>query len=580
MTHEQWQSQLDYVITLLGFGVGAGAFIKFPFYCMRNGGGAFLILFMFFTIIGTIPCVFLEMTIGQFSQSGPIKVWNICPAFKGIGIGGAIVSWIFTSYYNVNFTWYMYYFYYSFSYNLPWDSCDNTWNTPACMLSKNVSNESNDTTSNRADARLTFNETAGKMTPAEEFWKFQMHGQSDGLDNLGGLRWHLVGCLAVTTVILFLWIFQGIKVSGKLVYMTVALPYILILVFLIRGCLLPGSAEGIHYYIYPRFEKLADAKIWFQSCSYALFSLGISMGCIITMSGHNRKDNNCFRDAIIICLMDSLTNIFFGFAFFSVVGHVAYRRGVTVEAFQSSGFDLAFIVYPEAISGLPLPQLWSVLTFVTLMSLAIDSAVPGVEIVISALEDMCPRLMKRRWLVIGAVLLSLFLFGLIYISQGGIYVVTLFDWYIFFPSPAVFGILECIAVGWCYGIKRFQEDIFMMWRKMIPRSMVLSFKFMCPLFLVVICYYSFYSYRPPKYGDYIYPPWATAVGWLISFSSLLPFPIVFIWTVYKTQGATMKEKLKKSIEPNEYWNRSGLTEDFTDVLQPMVKLAKNSVEGE
>ncbi|XP_048241891.1 sodium-dependent dopamine transporter-like [Haliotis rufescens] len=154
---------------------------------------------------------------------------------------------------------------------------------------------------------------------------------------------------------------------------------------------------------------------------------------------------------------------------------------------------------------------------------------------------MFPQLMKRHWLTVGAVLLSLFLFGLIYTSQGGIFVVTLVDWYTFFPSTAVFGILECIVVGWCYGTKRLHEDALTMWGKRIPRAMVISFKFVCPLFLVVICCYSFYSYRPPKYGDYIYPTWATAVGWLISVSSLLPLPTVFIWTVYNTQGATVKE---------------------------------------
>ncbi|XP_071101983.1 sodium- and chloride-dependent GABA transporter 3-like [Haliotis cracherodii] len=576
MAHEHWRSQLDYLITLLGYGVGSGAFIKFPFYCMRNGGGAFLILFMFFTIIGAIPCVFLEMTIGQFSQSGPIKVWNMCPAFKGIGIGSVVVSWLFVSYFNISFTWFIYYLYHSFSPNLPWDHCDNAWNTPACIYNKNASVLSNDTASNTTDAVYSINGTASGMTAAEEFWKFQLLGQSDGLDNLGGLRWHLVGCLGFTTLLLFVWIFQGIRVTGKLVYITVGVPYVLIFVFLIRGCLLPGSAEGIYYYIYPQFDKLTDPKVWIHSCRYALGSLGIAMGCIITMSGHNRLDNNCFRDAIIFCLMDSLSNVFFGFAFFSTVGHVAFQRGVTVEAFQSSGFDLSFIVYPEVISALPLAQLWSVLTFLTLISLNIDTMVPCVEIVVAALEDVFPKLMKQRWLTIGAVLLSLFLFGLIYLSQGGIFVVTLVDWYAYFPSTAVLGILECIVVGWCYGTKRLQEDVRTMWGKTIPRVMVISFKFVCPLFLVVICCYSLYSYRPPQYHDYIYPTWATAVGWLISFSSLLPIPTVFIWTVYNTQGATLKEKLKKTFEPNEYWRRSPPEEEFTEVLQPMVEHANNS----
>ncbi|XP_067649486.1 sodium-dependent dopamine transporter-like isoform X2 [Haliotis asinina] len=567
MAHEQWRSQLDFIITLVGYGVGSGAFIRFPFYCMRNGG-AYLIVFMFFTMIGAIPCVFLEMTIGQFSQSGPMNVWNICPAFKGIGVGTVIVTWLYIGFYNVTFAWFVYYFYYSFSHNLPWSHCDNVWNTPACIWNENASHLPNDTI--LTDNGYSLNETDGRMIAAEEFFRVQMLGESDGLDYLGGLRWHLVGCLAVTTAILFLSMFQGIKVSGKLVYITVIVPYILILVFLIRGSLLPGSAEGFHYFIYPKFDKLTDPEVWIHACRYALFSLGIAMGCFITMSGHNRKDNNCFRDAVIICLIDSLTNVFFGFAFFCVLGHVAYQRGVTVEAFQSSGLDLAFIVYPEVISALPLPQLWSVMTFFTLMLLAIDSMAPTVEIIIAALEDVFPRLMKRRWLIIGPVVLSLFLFGLIYISEGGIYAVTLMDWYAYFPSTAVFGILECIAVGWCYGTKRLQEDVHTMWGKKIPLVMVIGYKILCPLFLIVICCYSFYSYRPPKYGDYIYPTWATAIGWLISFSSLLPLPAVFIWAVYNTPGATMKQKLKKSFEPSEDWIRSQNEDDVPGVFQPMV----------
>ncbi|XP_046573538.1 sodium- and chloride-dependent glycine transporter 1-like [Haliotis rubra] len=250
MAHQQWRSQLDYIVTLLGFSVGSGTFIKFPFYCMRNGGG--------------------------------------------IGVGCVVCSWMFFTYYNVLFAWITYYFYNSFSSHLPWEHCDNAWNTPGCIPVNHSSTLYNITGSFPDTANLTSNSTPG-MSAAEEFWRFQTLKISDGLHSLGGIRWHLAVCLIITNIILFLWIFQGIKVSGKLVYVTVGVPYILITVFLIRGSLLPGSADGMAYYIYPRFEKLRDPKVWVEACSYALYSMGVASGCIITMSGHNRINNNCFR---------------------------------------------------------------------------------------------------------------------------------------------------------------------------------------------------------------------------------------------------------------------------------------------
>ncbi|XP_071102934.1 sodium-dependent dopamine transporter-like [Haliotis cracherodii] len=508
MVPERWRHHLDYLITLLGGSIGSGSLIKFPYLCMRNGGGAFLIPYILFTFIGAVPCVFLEMVIGQLSQTGPINVWNLCPPFKGIGFGIALVMWLYVTYYMAIFAWFMYY--------------------------------------------------------------FQALQMTDGLEHLGGIRWPLVGLMGVTCVIMFLFIFQGIRVSGKVVYVTVGVPILLLLVFLIQGCLLPGSADGIYFYVYPKFEKLLEPGMWIEACSLALYSLNIAMGNIITMAGHNKITNNCFRDVLIVSIADMLCLIFVGFAFFAIIGHVAYLRGVPVEAFESSGFNLAFIVYPEVMAYLPLPHVWSAMTFLALMTLEVDSMLPGLEIMIAAVEDVFRGLAKRRWVVICVILLSNFLFALPCTTQGGIYIVTLVDWYTYFPAVAVFAMLECFVVSWCYGLERLNRDISAMWGKKVPRAMMLSIKYVCPLLLLAIFCYSIYSYRPPKYGDYIYPTWATGVGWLISSISIIQLPIVFIWTLYHTPGSTLKEKLRTSLQPSVQW-RQRATFDM-NTLQPMQSL--------
>ncbi|XP_046581656.1 sodium- and chloride-dependent GABA transporter 2-like [Haliotis rubra] len=196
MEQEKWGSHVDYMMTLIGYSIGVGCMWKFPYMCMRNGGGAFLIPFIVFMIIGAVPCVFLEMVIGQFSQSGAVKVWNLCPPFKGVGMGNVLIGIFYSTYYSALFAWLIYYFYHSFSPNIPWSNCDNPWNTPSCIRFDDVGDD--------ASANAT---------------------------------------------------------NVSVVYITVGVPYILITMFLIRGCLLPGSADGIYFYIYPHFERLLDPKV-------------------------------------------------------------------------------------------------------------------------------------------------------------------------------------------------------------------------------------------------------------------------------------------------------------------------------
>ncbi|XP_046559158.1 sodium-dependent noradrenaline transporter-like [Haliotis rubra] len=189
MEHEKWGSPVDYMMTILGYSTGVGSMWRFPYMCMRNGGGAFLIPFVVFMIIGAVPCVFLEMAIGQFSQSGAVKVWNLCPPFKGMGIGNVLISIFFSNYYSALFAWLIYYFYHSFSPNIPWSNCDNPWNTPSCISFDNVrddapANSTNVSTAVSRTVNVLHNSSALSnysalangtkhliaITPAEEFW--------------------------------------------------------------------------------------------------------------------------------------------------------------------------------------------------------------------------------------------------------------------------------------------------------------------------------------------------------------------------------------------------------------------------
>lgn len=114
-----WSNQVEFILTLIGYAVGLGNVWRFPYLAYKNGGGAFLIpYFVSLALIG-VPLFFLELSFGQFASLGPIKIWIVNPAFKGLGFAMTIVSALIALYYNVVIAWCLYYLFASMTSYLP-----------------------------------------------------------------------------------------------------------------------------------------------------------------------------------------------------------------------------------------------------------------------------------------------------------------------------------------------------------------------------------------------------------------------------------------------------------------------------
>jgi SNF family Na+-dependent transporter len=68
--------------------------------------------------------------------------------------------------------------------------------------------------------------------------------------------------LVVAYIIIYFSIWKGIESTGKVVYVAALLPYVLMLILLIRGLLLPGSGKGLAFLFWPKWEKLATFAVW------------------------------------------------------------------------------------------------------------------------------------------------------------------------------------------------------------------------------------------------------------------------------------------------------------------------------
>ncbi|XP_076446876.1 sodium- and chloride-dependent glycine transporter 1-like [Babylonia areolata] len=579
-----WGGKLDFILTCIGYAVGLGNIWRFPYLCYKSGGGAFFIPYCIFLILCGLPLFFMEVSYGQFSSLSPLAIWRICPIFKGVGIGMVMVSSIVCIYYNVVIAWTIYYLFMSFRATLPWSHCNNDWNSDHCMdTGKLLEAELAGNATKDAVSAAAFNVSSGvegmvanatasvysaltnttaavvegvvkKTSASEEFWEKHVLELSPGIDSMGNLRWQLLITLAVSWLCVFLCLFKGVKILGKVMHFAAPFPYLVLLVLLIRGVTLPGAINGISFYIIPRWEKLLEFQVWGDAALQIFYSVGMAWGGIITMASYNKFNNNVYRDAMIVPLINCGTSIFAGFVIFSILGFMAHEANSSVDSIVTQGPGLTFVAYPEAVSKLPISPLWAVLFFLMLFVIGLDSQFGMFETMLSGLIDEFPeKLRHRKTLVTAGACFFEFLLGLPSICQGGIYVLQIMDWYCASFSLMLISLNECVAIAWVYGLDRFFKDIALMigfephrifWTAM--------WKYITPAAILFIWLFSVVTLGPVTYGDYHYPEWAIAMGWSIGVCSIIPIPAYAIYKVCSTEGPLF-QRIRFLMKPSPEW---------------------------
>ncbi|UYV74515.1 DAT [Cordylochernes scorpioides] len=324
---------------------------------------------------------------------------------------------------------------------------------------------------------------------------------------------------------------------SKVVWFTALFPYVVLFILLFRGITLPGAMMGIRFYLTPDFSALANANTPPRRC---FFSLGPGFGVLLAFASYNEFHNNVYRDALITSAVNSATSFLSGFVIFSVLGYMALKEHVEVKDVATEGPGLVFIVYPEALATMPWPSFFSVIFFLMLLTLGLDSSFGGSQAIITALSDEYPILeRKREWFVAGLFTLN-FVVGLSSCTQGGAYVVQLLDKYAAGYSILFAVFFEAIAISWIYGIRRFSSNV----QEMLGFEVGLWWKFcwaaIAPCFILLIIVYGLTSYEPLEYGPYRYPVWANLLGMGVAGSSVLCIPAIAAWQLARTPGGLLQ----------------------------------------
>ncbi|XP_064484813.1 sodium- and chloride-dependent glycine transporter 1-like [Ornithodoros turicata] len=540
---EKWDNKVEFVLSCIGLSVGLGNVWRFPYIAFNNGGGAFLVPYVVLMIVVGRPMYFLELVLGQFCSFGSIRAFGGVLLGRGVGWSMVYVCVMVGLYYNVLLAYALVYIYYSLWKDLPWATCDPNWADDNCYvrsegvvpcrlvnatlfsLYKPDNGTGNDTVPvGKADTQeivlaplaayqhLLGNCTNATQSAPEQFFYKRVLALSEGLENLGSLRMEIACALVIAWILVFFCIFKGIRSSGKVVYVTAVAPFFIIGVLLIKGLSLEGAGEGLYYYFVPDWSKVLQFKVWQKAAEQIFFSLSVSEGIIICFGSYNDFRNDLYRDVYIIAFADMIVSIVGGVVVFSVLGNMAQNLGVAVPDVVSEGFGLAFIAYPQAISLLTYPNLWSAMFFIMLFFLAIDSQFALVESALIPFKDESKTLIQHEGLLAAVACTVLCLVGMPMACQGGLYITEILDSFVgglLLPWNALFEVIFIVHV---YGMHRLSLDIEFMLGE--PPHMLLSicWKYICPAVLVVICTSTLLTFKGVTLHDYVYPTWANILG--------------------------------------------------------------------
>ncbi len=482
MARERWASRSSFVMAAIGSAIGLGNVWRFPYIAYANGGGAFFIPYFVALLTAGIPLLMLEFALGQKYQAGPVGALRaVGRKWEWVGWYGAFNSLGVVMYYSVIMAWVVCYI--VFSLNLSWGR----------------------------DPAAFFSDFLGKTFTTSVVAGVARRTADPGA--VGGISWPVVGALVLCWLSIYWILSRGVLRVGKVVWVTVPLPFLCLLILAVRGLTLPGALDGVRYYLTPDFGKLADPKVWLAAYGQIFFSIGLGWGIMIAYASYRPRTSSITNNAFITSLANCGTSFFAGFAVFSTLGFLAFRSGVPVEHVAKSGIGLAFEVYPAAISQIPfLAGLFGVIFFLMLASLGIDSAFSMVEAVVAGLED---RWHIRKRTLTRLVCLLGFALGLPFCTGSGFWWMDVVDaWFTFF-GLAVVGFLECVIIGWFFDTRSLREYISSVSEIRAGPWWTICIKVVTPLILGISIALNLYRYLfVERYGGY--PTWALVVfGWLV-----------------------------------------------------------------
>lgn len=329
-------------MAMAGSAIGLGNIWRFPYMVGRNGGAAFIIVYLIAVVLLCVPIFLSESVIGKRAQLSTVGAMDkLAPGtpWKYIGLFTFFAPIILVSYYSVVGGW-------SIAYQV------------------------------RA---LSFAVSDTAMTQAEHSARFGGFIASTWTP----LIWHTV-FIGLTAIIVRLGIRKGVEQFTKT---TTPLLFVLILAIMTYSLTLPGAKAGVDYLLKPDFSKLTGETM-LSAMGQAFYSLSLGVGCILTYSSYMKRGENMLATGVGTAVFDLMFALLAGFAIMPAV----FAAGIEPGA----GPGLIFETLPYIFSSMGqthpvISHVISILFFTTIVFAALTSSVSMLETCVAFLVD------EKKW---------------------------------------------------------------------------------------------------------------------------------------------------------------------------------------
>ena len=419
-----WSGSLAFVLAAAASAIGLGNLWRFPYLAAQYGGGMFIATYLALVVTLGFTLMVTEIAVGRKTQQSPLTAYALIQHRWGfVGLLGTLIPLFITPYYCVIGGWVLYYL-----------------KAYACMAftGANIMGEA------AANAGAVF----GALISAP----FAPFGY--------GMLFTLA-CAAV----IVLGVKNGIERSN-LVMMPIL--FLMALGLSIYVVTMPGSLDGIRYYLVPnldcvstpdgRFSPALLAKTILGATGQMFYSLSLAMGVMITYGSYMKKTDSIERCVRRIEIFDTLTALIAGLMIIPVVYLFAVKTGTPVKEAMNAGPGLMFVTLPKVFATFGAAGAWIGLAFFLLVLFAAaTSAISLYEACVSSLCDFLKLERKTATTFMGSLIMFLSTFSALgygawgHIKLFGLPFLDFFDFFTNSVMMPIVAIATCVFVGWFAG---------------------------------------------------------------------------------------------------------------------------------
>jgi NSS family neurotransmitter:Na+ symporter len=326
-------SRWGMLLAMLGMAVGTGNIWRFPRIAASNGGGAFLVAWVCFLLVWSIPLLILEFGMGKGTRRGTIGAFiqTMGPRFAWMGAWVALCATAIMFYYSVVMGWTLRFFWASITGEIPTAEPGALWESYAGTTSA-----------------------------------LGTHALAMGL-----------------AVFVVAWGVKGIEAAARILIPSLI---VLVIALAVKALTLPGASAGLAFLFTPDFSQLTDYRIWLEALTQNAWDTGAGWGLVLTYAIYMRQKGDTALNAFVIGFGNNSMSLLAGIMVLCTIFSVMPEAAGEIVGAGNEG--LTFIWVPQLFALMPGGRFFMALFFLALSFAAWSSLVAMVELASRILIDL------------------------------------------------------------------------------------------------------------------------------------------------------------------------------------------------